>query len=86
MNMKLKAAGDVAGVSAVIFGTIAFLNYVSREYAPIILAFGMLAYLIYIMYSIRLSSLESEQRELERIEDIVRTRNLLQSLEQKSSK
>jgi hypothetical protein len=86
MNMKLKAAGDVAGVSAVIFGTIAFLNYVSREYAPIILAFGMLAYLIYIMYSIRLSSLESEQRELERVEDIVRTRNLLQSLEQKSSK
>ncbi len=86
MNMKLKAAGDVAGVSAVIFGTIAFLNYVSKEYAPIILAFGMLAYLIYIMYSIRLSSLESEQRELERVEDIVRTRNLLQSLEQKSSK
>jgi hypothetical protein len=86
MNMKLKAAGDVAGVSAVIFGTIAFLNYVSREYAPIILAFGMLAYLIYIMYSIRLSSLESEQRELERVEDIVRTRNLIQSLEQKSSK
>jgi hypothetical protein len=86
MNLKLKAAGDVAGVSAVIFGTIAFLNYVSREYAPIILAFGMLAYLIYIMYSIRLSSLESEQRELERVEDIVRTRNLLQSLEQKSSK
>jgi hypothetical protein len=84
--MKLKAAGDVAGVSAVIFGTIAFLNYVSREYAPIILAFGMLAYLIYIMYSIRLSSLESEQRELERVEDIVRTRNLIQSLEQKSSK
>jgi len=86
MNLKLKAAGDVAGVSAVIFGTIAFLNYVSKEYAPIILAFGMLAYLIYIMYSIRLSSLESEQRELERVEDIVRTRNLLQSLEQKSSK
>jgi hypothetical protein len=46
----------------------------------------MLAYLIYIMYSIRLSSLESEQRELERVEDIVRTRNLIQSLEQKSSK
>lgn len=86
MNLKLKAAGDVAGVSAVIFGTIAFLNYVSKEYASIILAFGMLAYLIYIMYSIRLSSLESEQRELERVEDIVRTRNLLQSLEQKSSK
>jgi translation elongation factor EF-1beta len=86
MNMKLKAAGDVAGVSAVIFGTIAFLNYVSREYAPIILAFGLLAYLIYIMYSIRLSSLENEQRELERVEEVVRTRNLLQSLEQKSSK
>jgi translation elongation factor EF-1beta len=84
--MKLKAAGDVAGVSAVIFGTIAFLNYVSREYAPIILAFGLLAYLIYIMYSIRLSSLENEQRELERVEEVVRTRNLLQSLEQKSSK
>ena len=86
MNLKLKAAGDVAGVSAVIFGTIAFLNYVSKEYAPIILAFGMLAYLIYIMYSIRLSSLESEQPELERVEDIVRTRNLLQTLEQKSNK
>ena len=86
MNLKLKAAGDVAGVSAVIFGTIAFLNYVTKEYASIIIAFGLLAYLIYIMYSIRLSSLESEQRELERVEDIVRTRNLLQSLEQKSSK
>lgn len=86
MNLKLKAAGDVAGVTAVIFGTIAFLNYVTKEYVAIICAFGLLAYLIYLMYSIRLSSLESEQRELERVEDIVRTRNLLQSLEQKSSK
>jgi len=86
MSLKLKAAGDVAGVTAVIFGTVAFLNYVTKEYAAIILAFGLLAYLIYLMYSIRLSSLESEQRELELTEDIVRTRNLLQSLEQKSSK
>ncbi len=86
MNLKLKAAGDVAGITAVIFGSIALLNYVTKEYASIIIAVGLLAYLIYIMYSIRLSSLENEQRELERVEEVVRTRNLLQSLEQKSSK
>jgi hypothetical protein len=29
MNLKLKAAGDVAGVTAVIFGSIALVNYVT---------------------------------------------------------
>jgi hypothetical protein len=86
MNLKLKAAGDVAGVCAVMFGSITLLNFITKEYAPLIIGLGFIGYLIYLLYSIRLSSLESEQRELERVEDIVRTRNLLESLEQKSRK
>lgn len=80
MNLKLKAAGDVAGVTAVIFGSIAILNYVAKEYASIIVASGLLAYLLYIMYSIRLSSLESEKRDLERVEEIVKTKQKVASL------
>lgn len=80
MNLKLKAAGDVAGVTAVIFGSIAILNYVAKEYASIIVAAGLLAYLLYIMYSIRLSSLESEKRDLERVEEIVKTKQKVASL------
>lgn len=80
MNLKLKAAGDVAGVTAVIFGSIAILNYVAKEYASIIVASGLLAYLLYIMYSIRLSSLESEKRDQERVEEIVKTKQKVASL------
>lgn len=83
MNLKLKAAGDVAGVFVVIFGSVTLLNFVTKEYASLIIGVGLLAYLMYLLYSIRLSSLESEQRELNRLEEVVKTKNLLQTLEKK---
>ena len=86
MNLKLKAAGEVAGVSAFIFGFISLVSFVTKEYATLILGFGMIFYLMYLVYSIRLGQLEDQQRDLESVENIVRLRNKISDLEQKSVK
>lgn len=86
MNLKLKAAGEVAGVSAFIFGFISLVSFVTKEYAALILGFGMIFYLMYLVYSIRLGQLEDQQRDLESVENIVRLRNKISDLEQKSVK
>lgn len=86
MNLKLKAAGEVAGVSALIFGFISLVSFVTKEYAALILGFGMIFYLMYLVYSIRLGQLEDEQRDLKSVENIVTLRNKITELEQKSVK
>ncbi len=86
MNLKLKAAGEVAGVSALIFGFISLVSFVTKEYAALILGFGMIFYLMYLVYSIRLGQLEDEHRDLESAERIVTLRNKITELEQKSVK
>ena len=86
MNLKLKAAGEVAGVSALIFGFISLVSFVTKEYAALILGFGLIFYLIYVVYSIRLSQLEDQQRDLESVKNIVVLRNKINELEQKSVK
>jgi len=86
MNLKLKAAGEVAGVSALIFSFISLVSFVTKEYAALILGFGMIFYLIYLVYSIRLGQLEDQQRDLESVENIVSLRNKISDLEQKSLK
>jgi len=86
MNLKLKAAGEVAGVSALIFSFISLVSFVTKEYAALILGFGMIFYLIYLVYSIRLGQLEDQQRNLESVENIVSLRNKISDLEQKSLK
>lgn len=86
MNLKLKAAGEVAGVSALIFGFISLVSFVTKEYAALILGFGMIFYLMYLVYSIRLGQLEDEHRDLKSVENIVTLRNKITELEQKSVK
>lgn len=86
MSLKLKAAGEVAGVSALIFGFISLVSFVTKEYAALILGFGMIFYLMYLVYSIRLGQLEDEQRDIESVERIVTLRNKISELEQKSVK
>lgn len=86
MSLKLKAAGEVAGVSALIFGFISLVSFVTKEYAALILGFGMIFYLMYLVYSIRLGQLVDEQRDLESVERIVTLRNKISELEQKSVK
>jgi hypothetical protein len=48
-----------------------------------VLAGLLTAYLVYLMYRIKLGELESDQQELERVENIVRAKNKLAELEQK---
>jgi len=81
MNLKLRAAGYTAGVIGVLFGSISLLTYVAKNQAMYIVVGAFLAYLVYIMYRIKLGELETEQQEIQRVEDIVRTKQKLADLE-----
>jgi len=82
MNLKFKAAGYTVGLMTLVFGSIAVLTYFAKENVFFILAGGLVLYLFYFLYSIKLSELEDEQRELQRVEDIVKAKNKLAELEQ----
>ncbi len=81
MNLKLRAAGYTAGAVAIVAGSISVLSYLAEEQTPILLGGALLAYLVYLMYRIKLGELESDQQELERVENIVRAKNKLAELE-----
>ena len=83
MNLKLRAAGYTAGAVAIVAGSISVLFYLAKEDSPLVLAGIFIAYLVYLMYRIKLGELESDQQELERVENIVRAKNKLAELEQK---
>jgi 3-phosphoglycerate kinase len=82
MNMKLRAAGYTAGVISLVFGSISLLTYIAKEQSTFILAGGLLAYMVYLMYRIKLGELEFEQQEYQRAEDIVKAKQKLADLEQ----
>jgi len=82
MNMKLRAAGYTAGLVSIVFGSISLLTYFAKEQSTYILAGGFLAYLVYLMYRIKLGELEFEQQEYQRAEDIVKSKQKLADLEQ----
>ena len=61
MNVRLKALGETATFVALTFGGVAFLNWMFPAYANVIVATGVCAYLIYLVYEIRVSQLKFEQ-------------------------
>lgn len=61
MNVKLKAMGETATFVAFTFGGVALLNWLFPAYANIIVALGVCAYLIYLVYEIRVSQLQFRQ-------------------------
>jgi len=83
MNLKLKAAGYTAGAVGIFASSIGVLFYLAKEDSPLVLAGILIAYLVYLMYRIKLGELESDQLELERVENIVRAKNKLAELDQK---
>ena len=64
MNTKLKAAGETATFVAITFGSVSFLNWMFPIYANVIIAAGLMLYLIYLVYSIRLSTIEADEKYL----------------------
>ena len=61
MNIKMKALAETATFVALTFGGLAFLNWVFPAYANTIVAVGFMAYLIYLVYEIRVSQLKFRQ-------------------------
>jgi 3-phosphoglycerate kinase len=68
---------------AIVAGSISVLSYLAKEQTPMVLGGVLLAYLVYLMYRIKLGELETEQQDLERVEGIVRTKQKLAELDQK---
>jgi 4-hydroxybenzoate polyprenyltransferase len=61
MNLKVKAASYTAGFFAIVFIVMSAINYVAGTYAPLVIGLGLCAYLIYLMYEIKLGQLKYEQ-------------------------
>ena len=61
MNVKLKAASYTAGFFAIVFIVMSVINYVAGAYAPLVIGLGLISYLVYIMYEVKLSQLKYEQ-------------------------
>jgi hypothetical protein len=81
MNLKLRAAGYTAGVLSLFFGSLAVLTYIAKEQAMYIFAAGLLAYLVYVMYSVVLSDLEHKESEMRIAENIVKSKQKIAELE-----
>jgi hypothetical protein len=58
MNIKLKALGYTLAVFGFIFAVITGLSYLTPKTAPVIIGSGLLVYLMYLMYQIKLSELQ----------------------------
>jgi threonine/homoserine/homoserine lactone efflux protein len=63
MNIKLKAAGDVAGVVAVIAGTVWVAGQFT--YGPIAVSLLGVAALLYVGWTIRVAQLKYQQEDRE---------------------
>ena len=57
----MKALAETATFVAITFGGLALLNWVFPAYANMIVAVGFMAYLIYLVYEIRVSQLKFDQ-------------------------
>ena len=64
MNIKMKALWQTATFISITFGSVALLNWLFPAYANMIIAVGLLAYLIYLVYEIRVSQLKCEQDKI----------------------
>ncbi len=62
MDIRLKAAGSVAGILALIFGTVVGLNLLFPNQALTVLAFTSVGYLAYLMYRLKVSQLEYAEK------------------------
>lgn len=63
MDIRLKAAGNVAGVLAICFSVIWALNYFFPQQALLIMTVGLVGYLAYIMYGIVLNQMRWDQEK-----------------------
>jgi hypothetical protein len=61
MDIRLKAAGSVAGTLAICFTIIWAINYFFPQQALIIMSLGLLGWLSWLMYGVRLSQMQWEQ-------------------------
>lgn len=61
MNIKLRAAGDVAGAFAVVAAVVALATYI--PYGNTILAVGSIGLLAYVGWAIRVTMLAIENRD-----------------------
>jgi hypothetical protein len=62
MNIKLRAFGQVMGSLAIGFSIMSGLNYFFKEYAPLIFICGLMVYLIYTAYELRVYQLEFDEK------------------------
>lgn len=81
MNLKLRAAGYTAGFLSLFFGVLAVFTYVAKEQAIYIFAAGLIAYLVYVLYSVVLGDLEQKEAEMRIAGDIVKTKQKIAELE-----
>lgn len=63
MNLKFRAAGEVATVFTLSYAVISFLNYISPVAAIVVTVTGLSLYWIYMAYQIRLTQLRLEQNK-----------------------
>jgi uncharacterized protein YhhL (DUF1145 family) len=61
MNIKMKALVETATFVSLTFGGVALLNWLFPAYANMIIAVGLMAYLVYLVYEIRVSQLKFRQ-------------------------
>ena len=62
MDIRLRALRRVAGYCAILFASITALNWLVPEYASLILGFGLMGYLMYMIYLITLFQMRDEER------------------------
>lgn len=63
MDIRLKAAGSVAGVLAVCFSVIWAINYFFPQQALLIMTVGLVAYMAWVLYGITLNQMRWDQEK-----------------------
>ena len=64
MKVRTKAFVEIAGYVTATLAIILSLNYFFPKYGFVIYMSGLACYMVYIMYKIRVSTLEREQEEI----------------------